>query len=242
MCICNLCCQNPAEQGLTLYLLTVSFKRSAALHLSPFSRKIWKYIFLKNASLLVCKAPFLHTLTIEWICICRAGGYWCPLQCNYVHTFCVKRFELSHVMDIALQKCYVLLLLLLNLKTREAHVQFDHRSSLALSSSPDCWATSWRRARLYVGGCPLWVTGGVSASRHGWSGRGSGVVGCGLSLEGSSVDRPIHRTSCAVRLCSRWWGSCFACLLDVCPSGSGGSWSEKKALDRRHRCRCSLLE
>ena len=55
-------------------------------------------------------------------------------------------------MDTALQKCYVLLLLFLNLKTREAHVQFDHRSSLALSSSPDCWATSWRRARLSVGG------------------------------------------------------------------------------------------
>ena len=100
---------------------------------------------------MACKTPFLHSLTIEWICICRAGDYWCPVQCKYVHTFCVKRFELSHVMDTALQKCYVLLLLS-NLKTREAHVQFDHRSSLALSSSPDCWATSWRRARLSVGG------------------------------------------------------------------------------------------
>ena len=100
---------------------------------------------------MACKTPFLHSLTIEWICICRAGDYWCPVQCKYVHTFCVKRFELSHVMDTALQKCYVLLLLS-HLKTREAHVQFDPRASLALSSSPECWATSWRRARLSVGG------------------------------------------------------------------------------------------
>ena len=81
-------------------------------------------------------------------------------------------------MDIALQKCYVLLLLL-NLKTREDHVQFDHRSSLALSSSPDCWATSWRRARLYVGGVsPVGdcmavfqrvVTGGVGAVLASWA-------------------------------------------------------------------------
>ena len=28
MCICNLCCQNPTEQGITLSLLTTSFKRS----------------------------------------------------------------------------------------------------------------------------------------------------------------------------------------------------------------------
>ena len=40
---------------------------SAALHLSPLSRKIWKHIFLKNASLLVCKIPFLHSLTVEWM-------------------------------------------------------------------------------------------------------------------------------------------------------------------------------
>ena len=26
------------------------------------------------------------------------------------------------------------------------------------------------------------MTGGVSASRHGWSGRGSGAMGCGLLL------------------------------------------------------------
>ena len=32
---------------------------------------------------------------------------------NLYIRFCGKRFELSHVMDIALQKCYVLLLLLL---------------------------------------------------------------------------------------------------------------------------------
>ena len=37
------------------------------------------------------------------------------LYCDSVNLyilFCVKRFELSHVMDIALYKCYVLLLLL----------------------------------------------------------------------------------------------------------------------------------
>ena len=28
MCICNLCCQNPTEQGVMLSLLTISFKRS----------------------------------------------------------------------------------------------------------------------------------------------------------------------------------------------------------------------
>ena len=74
--------------------------------------------------------------------------------------------------------------------------------------------------------CHLWLTGGVSASRHGWSGRGSGVVGCGLLLEGASADCPMRRRSSrAVWLCSRWWGSCFACLLDVCLAGSEGSWS-----------------
>ena len=51
------------------------------------------------------------------------------------------------------------------------------------------------------GQCHLWVTGGVSASRHGWSGRGSGVVGCVLSLEGATVDCPKRRrSSCAVWL------------------------------------------
>ena len=28
--------------------------------------------------------------------------YWCPVQCKYVSIICVKSFELSHVMDIAL--------------------------------------------------------------------------------------------------------------------------------------------
>ena len=51
------------------------------------------------------------------------------------------------------------------------------------------------------GECHLWVTGGVSASRHGWSGRGSGVVGCGPLQEGASVDCPMRRrSSCAVWL------------------------------------------
>ena len=47
---------------------------SAALHLSPLSRKIWKRIFLKNASLLVCETPFLQSLTIGCTCVCRGGG------------------------------------------------------------------------------------------------------------------------------------------------------------------------
>ena len=33
--------------------------------------------------------------------------YWCPVQCNYYILFCVKCFELSHVMNIAPYKCYV---------------------------------------------------------------------------------------------------------------------------------------
>ena len=39
---------------------------------------------------------------------------------NMYIRFCVKSFELSHVMDIALQKCYVLLLLLLLFSVGEA--------------------------------------------------------------------------------------------------------------------------
>ena len=31
-------------------------------------------IFLKNVSLLACETPFLHTLTIECMCVCRGGG------------------------------------------------------------------------------------------------------------------------------------------------------------------------
>ena len=39
-----------------------------SLPLSPLSRKSnLKHIFLKKAnSLLVCKTPFLHSLTVEW--------------------------------------------------------------------------------------------------------------------------------------------------------------------------------
>ena len=29
---------------------------------------------LKNASLLVCETPFLHCLTVEWMCVCRGSG------------------------------------------------------------------------------------------------------------------------------------------------------------------------
>ena len=66
----------------------------AALHLFPLSRKILKHIFLKNASLLVCETPFLHSLTVEWICGCRRSGvnmyYSCPVPCKNVHTFLCK--------------------------------------------------------------------------------------------------------------------------------------------------------
>ena len=41
--------------------------------LSSF-KKIWKHIFLKNLSLLVCKTPFLHSLTVGWMCACRGSG------------------------------------------------------------------------------------------------------------------------------------------------------------------------
>ena len=53
---------------------TLFLQTSAALHLSPLSKKISRHIFLKNAFLLVCKTPFLHSLTIEWMCGCRAGS------------------------------------------------------------------------------------------------------------------------------------------------------------------------
>ena len=57
----------------------------------------------------------LHSLTIEWMCGCRGGGVNMITDVlynvNLYILFCVKRFELSHVMDIALYKCYVLLLL-----------------------------------------------------------------------------------------------------------------------------------
>ena len=52
---------------------------SAALHLSRLSRKIWKHTFLKNASLLVCKIPFLHSLTVEWMD--KNGGPFCSSCC-----------------------------------------------------------------------------------------------------------------------------------------------------------------
>ena len=146
-------------------------------------------------------------------------------------------------MDIALQKCYVLLLLLLlNLKTREAHVQFDHRSSLALSSSPDCWATSWRRARLYVGGCPLWVTGGVSASRHGWSGRGSASLAAASRWRGHLL---TVRSTALLVLSGCVVGDeglvLLVCLTFV-PLVRGVLGRRRRRLSRRHRCRCSLLE
>ena len=76
------------------------------LHLSPLSRKIWKHIFSKNAPLSVCKTPFLHSLTVEWMCGCRGGGVNMIADVlysvNMYILFCVKHFELSHVTDIAL--------------------------------------------------------------------------------------------------------------------------------------------
>ena len=41
--------------------------------LSSFKKNL-NTIFSKNASLLVCKTPFLHSLTVEWMCGCRGGG------------------------------------------------------------------------------------------------------------------------------------------------------------------------
>ena len=43
MCICNLCCQNPKEQGITLSLLTISFKRSVGFfkYWSNFLMMTW---------------------------------------------------------------------------------------------------------------------------------------------------------------------------------------------------------
>ena len=37
-------------------------------------KKNLKTSFSKNASLLVCKTPFMHSWTIEWNSVCRAGG------------------------------------------------------------------------------------------------------------------------------------------------------------------------
>ena len=66
-------------------------------------RKIRKHIFLKNVSL---SQPFLHSLTIEWMCVCRGGGVNMITDVlysvNLYIPFCVKCSELSQVMDIAL--------------------------------------------------------------------------------------------------------------------------------------------
>ena len=53
-------------------------------------------IFLKNVSLLACETPFLHTLTIECMCVCRGGGVNMITDVlysvNLCTLFCVKRF------------------------------------------------------------------------------------------------------------------------------------------------------
>ena len=50
------------------------------------------------------------------MCGCRGGGVNAITDVLYSVNiyifFCVKRFELSHVMDIALQKCYVLFIII----------------------------------------------------------------------------------------------------------------------------------
>ena len=61
---------------------------------------------ISRSALMVCKAPFLHSLTVEWMCVCRGSGVNMITNVlssvNMYIPFCVKRFELSHVMDIAL--------------------------------------------------------------------------------------------------------------------------------------------
>ena len=48
---------------------------------------------------------------------------------NMYILFCVKRFELSHVMDIALQKCYVFIVIIIIIKGFE--FQFLHIAAQA---------------------------------------------------------------------------------------------------------------
>ena len=48
----------------------------------------------------------MHSLTIEYMCVCRGGGVETITDVlysvNMYIPFCVKRFELSRVMDFAL--------------------------------------------------------------------------------------------------------------------------------------------
>ena len=61
---------------------------------------------ISRSAPVVCKAPFQHSLTLEWLCVCRGSGVNMMTNVLYSVTmytrFCVKRFELSPVMDIAL--------------------------------------------------------------------------------------------------------------------------------------------
>ena len=52
----------------TLFLKTICNSPSLSL-----SNKTWN-ILSKNTSLLVCKAPFLHSLTTDWMYVCTGGG------------------------------------------------------------------------------------------------------------------------------------------------------------------------
>ena len=48
----------------------------------------------------------MHSLSVEWMCVCKGGGVNIITDVlysvNMYILFCIKRFELSHVMDIAL--------------------------------------------------------------------------------------------------------------------------------------------
>ena len=84
------------------------------------------------------------------MCGCRGGGVRAITDVlqgvNMYILFCVKRFELSYAMDIALWKCYVLLLLPFSLE--KGHRQSDrYRNSLKVNVGQ----TSEIRGRAYFG-------------------------------------------------------------------------------------------
>ena len=44
----------------------------------------------------------------------------CPVQCKYVRNFCVKRFELSRVMDVTLRRkvlCMIMMMMTMMMMT-----------------------------------------------------------------------------------------------------------------------------
>ena len=46
----------------------------SSLSLSSFNKNQKTHHFKERFCLLVCKTPFLHSLTVDWMCICRGGG------------------------------------------------------------------------------------------------------------------------------------------------------------------------